>query len=386
MRRFDRSFRLIIAAQILFALGLGLYYQLIFVYALSLGASRFTIGVLQAVWLACTAIGFIPGAWAAKRFRLKPVIAGVWWLTVPAATCFALAPSWPWLIPGFVLSGFYMANNPAFKSYIYLKSEPARVARNMAYIFGAYPIGLIFAPLLGGYLADRIGMRWVFAISIVLYAASSTVITLIEDTPYHTAESRWTLASLYANRLFRRYVVFFFVGFLAVYLGQPFLTPFLKQVHGQGYTALGIYAALAALGAAVMCPLMGQATDRFGPRLGTGAVLGFLVAGATLLITGAHPVVWGAAMLCYGAFDTFRFITNGIIAKSFGDVPLAWGYAIFDSIMGIPSVIGGLLGGFLYRQRYQLPFVVVIGLGLALIVMIAATTRRGGRHVAAAPD
>jgi len=29
---------------------------------------------------------------------------------------------------------------------------------------------------------------------------------------------------------------------------------------------------------------------------------------------------------------------------------------------------------------------VVIGLGLALIVMIAATTRRSGRHVAAAPD
>jgi MFS family permease len=385
VRRFDRSFRLIIAAQILFASGFGLYYQLILPYALKLGASRFTIGVLFAVWQACTAIGFMPGAWAAKRFRLKRVIVGVWWLTVPAAACFALAPSWPWLIPGFVLSGFYMANNPAFKSYIYLKSEPGRVARNMAYIFGAYPIGLIFAPLLGGYLAHRAGMRWVFALSIVLYAASATVVSLIEDTPYHTAESRWTAASLFGNRLFRRYVAFFFAGFLAVYLGQPFLTPFLKQVHHQGYTALGVYAALMAFGAAVMCPLMGQATDRFGPRLGAGAVLGFLAAGALLLITGDHLVVWGAAMLCYGAFDTFRFITNGIIAKSFGDVPLAWGYAIFDSIMGIPSVIGGLLGGYLYSRRYQLPFVVVIGLALALVVAIAATTRRGGRQVAAAP-
>jgi hypothetical protein len=51
---------------------------------------------------------------------------------VPAGLSFFLAPSWPWLIPGLVFTGLSMTNNPAWKSYIVLKSEPARVARNIS--------------------------------------------------------------------------------------------------------------------------------------------------------------------------------------------------------------------------------------------------------------
>ena len=129
MRHLDRDLRLLALANLLFALGVGLYLPLLFVYAIKLGASGSTIGILNGIMLAMIALGNIPGAWAARRFRLKPVIVAVWWLTVPAAICFYLAPSWPWLIPGLVISGLYMANNPALKAYVVPASPSRRGSR-----------------------------------------------------------------------------------------------------------------------------------------------------------------------------------------------------------------------------------------------------------------
>ena len=48
MSRLDRDLKLLAFANLLFALGFGMYLQLLFVYAMDLGASRFTIGLLNA--------------------------------------------------------------------------------------------------------------------------------------------------------------------------------------------------------------------------------------------------------------------------------------------------------------------------------------------------
>lgn len=58
----DRDLRLLFVAIFLFAAGYGLFYQILYVYALSLSASRFTIGVMNAVLMVSTAAGLIPGA------------------------------------------------------------------------------------------------------------------------------------------------------------------------------------------------------------------------------------------------------------------------------------------------------------------------------------
>jgi MFS family permease len=374
--RLDRDLKLLSLANVLFALGIGMYLQLLFVYAMDLGASRLTIGLLNAVMLACIAAGNIPGAWAAHRFRLRTVIVVAWWFTVPAAVCFALAPSWPWLIPGLVLTGFYMANNPAFKSYICLKSEPERMARNITLVFGAYPAGLVVSPLVGGFIADHYGMRAVFWASAVLYVASSLAATFIRDTPYRTCETPWSLAGVRRNRSFRRYVGFFLVGFLAVYVGQPFLTPYLKIVHGQGYAALGVYASLAALGAALLTPLSGRVADLRGPRTSTALVLALVLGGTLLLLLGPSPVFWATAMFFCGGYDTFRFLATGVVGRSFGDLPLAWGYALFDTMMGLSMAGGAIAGGLLFKAGTALPFALVICLAAVLLVALSVWRER----------
>ncbi|HUK76205.1 MAG TPA: MFS transporter [Thermoleophilia bacterium] len=381
---FGRDLWLAFASSLLFALGLGLYYQLLNVYAIrNLGAPRFMIGALVAIQVGMTALSYIPGAWAADHVRLKIVIVAGWWITVPAALCFALAPSWPWLVPGYLLTGLYMANNPAFKVYMMLKSEPDRVARNISYVFASFPLGMALGPLAGGWLAGRYGMRVVFLIAIVFYVASSIVITLIRDTPYHAAGQSWSLADLLGNHVFRRNLIFFFGAFFTVYLAQPFVQPYFAQVHHLGYTALGVLAGIGALGGSVITFVAGRAADVRGHRQGIGLTIGCLVLGALLVLAGWGPPGWAFAVFFYGAFDSFRFVTAGVVSRSFGSVPPVWGYAVFDASMGVPMACGSLAGGALYRAAYGLPFAFVIALGAGILLALAfAGRRRAPRAVA----
>ena len=103
-------------------------------------------------------------------------------------------------------------------------------------------------------------------------------------------------------------------------------------------------------------------------------MLVILFAGAALLVFGWNPALWAIAMVCCGAFDTSRFVATGIVGHSFGTMPTAWGFAIFDTIMGIPMAGGAVLGGLLYRQGYRLPFVFVMVLA-ALLVTVLLTAR-----------
>lgn len=370
MTRLDRDFKLLAVANVLYSTGLGLYQQLLFVYALQLGASRFTIGLLNALMLATIMLVNIPGAWAATRFRLKPVLVATWWLLVPTSLAFYFAPTWQWLIPGLILFGLAYANMPVFKVYVYLKSESGTVGTSMAFVFGSYSLGLVAAPLVGGWIAEEAGMRTVFLVSTVAYILSATVVCFLRDTPNHPPRVQWRVHHLFRGATFRGHLAFFLAGFLAVYVAQPFVNPYLAQVHGQSYAALGVFSSLVALGGVLSMQLVGRLTDRWGARAGAGTAIGLLLLGALLLITGTGPALWAVAMLCYGAFDTLRLMPSMILPHSFGHAPLQWGYAVFDTAMGVPMVCGAALGGLLYGASYALPFQVAIVICCGLLILV----------------
>ena len=68
-----------------------------------------------------------------------------------------------------------------------------------------------------------------------------------------------------------------------------------------------------------------------------------------------------------------------ILPESFGHMPLPWGYAIFDTVTGVPMVCGAVFGGLLYRTSFGLPFkvaIVIVG-GLLLLTIIRGPRLKG---------
>jgi predicted MFS family arabinose efflux permease len=269
-----------------------------------------------------------------------------------------------------ILSGLYLANGPAFKSYIYLKSSPGRRAHTMTVVYGAYPLGLVVAPLAGGWLAAHAGMRVVFLLAVLFFVASSLTISGIRDVPYSAAGEVWRVRDMRADGVFARYLAFFAVAFTASYVALPLLAPYLHLAHGQSYTSLGIYLAIASAGAALLTPLAGRISDRRGPDAGWAVVLLAMAAGSLLLLAGGSRSMWALGAFFAGGLDAVRFVAAGLVAGGFQRVPLAWGYALFDAMMGLPMAGGALLGGLLFRAGFGLPFLVAASVAAGLILAI----------------
>jgi hypothetical protein len=82
-------------------------------------------------------------------------------------------------------------------------------------------------------------------------------------------------------------------------------------------------------------------------------------------------VFWALAMFLCGGYDALRFLATGVVGRSFGDLPLAWGYALFDTMMGLPMAGGAILGGLLFKAGTALPFALVVGVTLVLLVALS---------------
>ena len=67
-------------------------------------------------------------------------------------------------------------------------------------------------------------------------------------------------------------------------------------------------------------------------------------------------------------------------------MPLPWGYAIFDTVTGLPMVCGAALGGLLYKTAYGLPFKFAIVVAACLLVLTALRGPATGRDVVQQPD
>ena len=89
-------------------------------------------------------------------------------------------------------------------------------------------------------------------------------------------------------------------------------------------------------------------------------MLRLMLTGSLALLVGTSPGMWALAMMCCGAFDTFRYAPTTILPDSFGHMPLPWGYAIVDTVTGVPIQCGATLGGLLHRTVFGLPFRVAI--------------------------
>jgi MFS family permease len=151
-------------------------------------------------------------------------------------------------------------------------------------------------------------------------------------------------------------------------------------------TGLGLYSSLVALGSVASVQAIGRLTDHWGARAGAASVLGLMLMGSLVLLVGASPGMWAVAMVCCGALDTFRYLPTMILPDSFGHMPLPWGYAIFDTVTGVPMVCGAMLGGLLYRTAFALPFKVAIVLAGGLLLLTILRGPDTGRRVVQQAD
>jgi predicted MFS family arabinose efflux permease len=368
MRHLDRDLRLMMISLFLWGFGGSLFIYIQPLYIASLGASPEQIGLTIGVGGALGLILYIPVARYADRIGRKKIIVTGWWLGVIATAGIALAPDWRWLILGLGVYQLASAAMPAFLSYIAARKGKDNPSRAFALVYSGGYLGGILAPAIGGWLGDLFGMRSLYAIGAVIFALSSIIISLIRDQPVQREEAVAKPRVLAKNRRFVGELVFAFLLFFAIELGQVMVPNLLQDSQGYSLQQIGLLGSLGSLGTILISTTLGKlAPERKTPLFVAQAVM---IAALMLWLGSTIPFMIAFAYLIHGRKWLAQPFLDGRLSRTLTPQDLNLGYSFREIAKRLGFNIAPILAGFLYAITPGLPMIIGV---LALMATMGLT-------------
>ena len=386
--------------------------NIITLYALRLGAGSFLVGLLYS---------FIPLAQVLPAFgqlivrRLGSVrTMGIFWLlryvlTAPilAAPLFATQqpPRGAILLIVISVLGFNLArgigisgHNPVIGGITGERDRGAFISRfQMLIHVTSIFTGLVIALLLD-YESPLFMYTVVLGVGVVAGLAASYVLFRLPEPPESKEASHQGLLVDLREALqrpgFRHFMLTLLASYLVLFLVQPFLIVFARQVYGQGDDTIMLFTVVGSLGAVLMALVSGFMVDRLGAKplmFLFGVVLTLVV----VLMVVAPPLSAPAAIWIFAGvmffFYTLGFsgISNSATVYFFSSitaaerVSLGAAYFVATGISGfVGSILGGLLLDLLQRslapgQAFQAYFALVLVPHLLVLMMVRRLKQLG---------
>jgi len=407
------------AVNLAFAVGMGLYSFVMPAYARQLGATPAQYGLLISGAFAVGTLAVIPGGpWADRLDRRTLLLIG-WAMCLPVPLMFALAPTWVWLIPGYLLFFLSFFCNPSISAYVASIADPGRSGSVWGAINAGFPLGFIIGPPIGAAIIRVYGMQVVFCCTFVCYVVSTLFVWMLSPQPAAAGATRTGASSAHGpsapgetrhNSPGQRergqseqtkagvplrtgrwpaggallQVGLLFAAFnLLVGIGGNFTSLYLQDTTGLDLGGVGFFGSAGAIGGFLCAPLIGRLRDKVGSRRALPAALGLVVmSNAGLLLVRAQAALFGALVLRGGENGVFTLGQAEMAARA-GSEGLGKVFAMFHVLTGIAGAIGPYLGGYLYGADRRLPFLAVIAGSLVLMIVSQPLLRSsGGRRPA----
>ncbi len=380
---------------LLWSLGLGLYNFIWPAYVRGLGATAVDYGLLVAIGMLASSVASLPGGVWADLYDRKAVLIIGWAVALPAPIIYAFAPDWRWLAAGLVFYMVSAGSNPALQAYIVHATPPERLGATFNLVFAGFPLGLVVSPPIGGWMAERYGMRTVFYAAFVFYLLSTIILFWLSGQRAAVgARAGWAEAfdprvwlKGFSRANLNRQVLVVSAAFAAALaiqqVGLPFATPLLQDLTGLDLVAVGRLGSVAALSAFVLSPLIGRLADRVGHA--ETLVVSLFIFAASMALVAAFPASLPLVMIGFilrGAGDGARGLMTAGVGRFIGKAALGQAYGVYNVLVGLFSIVTPYAGGWLYELGPTWPFWVTAGLtalvAFPLAPLMDPTVRHGG--------
>jgi MFS family permease len=388
-RKLPRDLLIIYFSLLFFAVGTGLYSVIMPAYIRELGASAVELGLLGAIAMAIGAVAALPGGIWTDRYERRSLMLIGWAMCVPAPLIFAYAPHWMWLIPGYFLINFSMFSTNAMQAYMTSRSSPSERSFVFATVHSAFSVGMIFAPTLGGFLAEQWSMRVTFAASLLFYALSASILLKLAPNPPTACLAKAPLRldpRLYPKRFWLLVVVFVGVWYV-MFLPFNFNTPYLQDVARLSLLRIGLLGSVAAVGGALLAPVLGRLADRVGTwRVLGGCLLVFAVSYILQLLY-PSPIVLAIVFFVRGGTNAMMSLMTALVSGVVEEKTLGMSFAMYNLATGFATAVAPYTAGWMYAESAQAPFIVAAILALVFgATFLLAPSRLAHRFAKPAVD
>lgn len=355
-------------------------------FALSLGASMPTIGLLTSIGGmngVFTTLAQSLGGWLADRWGRKPFVLASSLFVIAAYALFAIAGAlnvWTILLGGIVLFGLSALSRPAISS---MTAESARGGQHgsaFSLMMVAWLVPGIVAPTLGGWLTARIGFVMTFPSLLILEIIAFVLVwRFLRET--RTAREnvnprdffRAIARSIVPPKGLRAFFIATAGDSFAWAMGWGLINGMLKDAYSFSIEQLGIMASVMALAWALMQLPIGRYVDRHGLK---GVMIFSEALGIPIMLIGMTQTRFEAFLLVQILFAltaaTWVPVVSTYLTRSVKATERAEAFGRLNMFRGLIAFPASWFGGILYEVgKIQLPlFANLVGCLVVLAILI----------------
>jgi len=372
----DPSFVTALAVAVVIALGFGLVVPVLPLFAADFGVGVFAVTLVVSVFAGVRLVSNLVSGQLADRMGTRRAVAAGAWIVAVSSLLSAFAPSY-WALLAFRGAGGFGSALffTALLTHVVRVVAPSHRGRAVGLLQGSFLFGLTAGPLVGGLLAEPLGLRGPFVVYALACAAGGAVALRLPDPragrgpaaadvvdpTEGTAGHGRLLASakrsatdlvvggrrLCVDQAFVAALVMM-VGLRWAATGVRFsLVPLYgEEVVGLDAGGLGIALALASVAQLAMLWPAGRISDSVGRRaVSVSAYLLFAVASVTVALA-TTPVAYAVVLVAYGAATGLATVTPpAVVADVAPGSDTGLGIGALNTAGDLGSALGPLLSG-----------------------------------------
>lgn len=351
-----------LAASLMFwGMGEGLFFIFQPLYIQELGANPVLIGTILGINAAVMTIAQIPFGYLSDRYGRRNILRMSWLLGVVATLIMALAQSLAVFVVGLLMYGLTAAVLAPMNSYIASARGDWSVGKALTFISAAYSVGAAFAPMAGGAIAERYGLRSIYMISAAIFAVSSGIVFFIHKQPVEAPEPNVRKFEILRNQRFVLSLGMIAMISFATYLPQPLTSNFLQNERGLSLSVIGQLGTVMNISNVAFLLIFGHIPAISAFVIGEIAMMGF----ALLLWLGRGLPWYLLAYALMGGYRLIRSIASAFIRPLVKDSQVGLAFGFVETAGTLAIILAPVLAGFLYDISPESVFKVSLGILVA---------------------
>ncbi len=368
----DRNLKIIAISLFTWGIGEGMFIYFQPIYLKQLGASPLLIGTVFGGMGIAMAVTQIPAGYLGDKFGRLPLMLGSWGLGTVSAGIMAVSKNLNGFIIGLLLYGATSFVMAPLNSYITHARGHWSIGRALTTASAAFSLGAVIGPMIGGAIADDLGLKMVYIIATGILVISTVMVFFAQKQPVEIKHQEDNHLRLTHNGRFLTLLGVLFFTMLSTYLPQPLTSNFMQDYRHLTLSQIGTLGSIGSLGNAFLAIVLGTINAKVGFLAGQLAVLL-----ASLIIWKGTGLPW--YMLGYfflGGFRVCKSLSMALARPLIHVSQMGIAYGFIETVSSIAFIIAPPIAGFIYQDQPEMIYLVaIIAIGLIFLGSLKFITK-----------